>query len=70
MWSFNRDGEVDAALKKLLNMAMGIDENAKRSDRRDLLGEARPQRWVATFRSAFPDAGAAPEGVRDVDDDG
>jgi hypothetical protein len=69
MWSFNRDGEVDPALKEDLNAAMGIDENAKRAHRRDLLNRAHPQRGVATLRTAFPNAGAAPEGVSDIEDE-
>lgn len=69
MWSFNRDGEVDPALKQDLNGAMGIDEAAKREARRDLAELAHPQRGVNAMKDCFPGADGRPEGVRDVDDE-
>jgi len=69
MWSFNRDGEADPRLKEDLNTAMGIDETAKRKERRRLLDHAHSQVGVATLRSAFPEAGNSPDGVKDIEDD-
>lgn len=68
MWSFNRDGEVDAALKGELNAAMGIDEAEKRAARSDLAQKAHPQRGVDALKSAFPGANGRPDGVRDVEE--
>ena len=68
MWSFNRDGEADEAMKEDRNEAMGIDTDHKRSLRRDLADMAHPQRGVDTLKEAFPDADdTPPPGVRDVE---
>ncbi len=68
MWSFNRDGEADPALKQDLTDAMGIDEAAKRKHRRDLAALTHPQRGVNALKDAFPNSGPRPDGVRDRDD--
>ena len=69
MWSFNRDEEVDPRLKEDLNSAMGIDEMKNREKRRDLADLTHAQRGVDTLKSAFPNAGGSPPGVRDVTDE-
>lgn len=66
MWSFNRDGEADPRLKEDLNGAMGIDEQAKREQRRDLAALAHPQRGVNAMKGDFPNANGRPAGVRDI----
>ena len=67
MWSFNRDGEVDEALKADFGAAFGIDEAEKRRNRRDLVASAHPQHGVDALRDAFP--GSRPiEGVVDAGD--
>lgn len=65
MWSFNRDGECDEALREDRNQAMGIDTDAKRADRQDLLPLARPQQGVDTMKDDFPGSTPVP-GVVDV----
>jgi hypothetical protein len=65
MWSFNRDGEADERLKAGFQDAMGIDERAKRGQRRDLVALARPQRGVDTMAGEF--SGTTPlDGVTDA----
>ena len=68
MWSFNRDGEADPALKESFLRGLRIDEAAQRERRQDLARHARPQHGVDAMREAFPDAAGRPEGVRDVDE--
>jgi hypothetical protein len=66
MWSFNRDGECDEALKQDRNEAMGIDTSAKRAQRQDLVELAHPQHGVDAMADAFP--GSTPiRGVVDAD---
>ena len=64
MWSFNRDGEADEALKRDFSSALGIDEAAKREQRSGLVAEAHPQRGVDTMAEAFEDTTPLP-GVRE-----
>jgi hypothetical protein len=64
-WSFNRDGEARPGLAEGRDSKMGIDSGAKRRDRADLSSLARPQSGVDALKSAFPNATAAPNGVRD-----
>ena len=66
MWSFNRDGEVDAGLRDDLYAAMSIDELAKREHRQDLARLAHPQSGVNLLSSHFPAAHGRPDGVRNV----
>lgn len=42
MWSFNRDGEADEHLEHDLEQHMGIDEAAKREQRRSFTEPAHP----------------------------
>jgi Protein of unknown function (DUF1264) len=56
MWSFNRDGEADEALRGDFQRAMGVDEGTKRQQRRDLVERARPQRGVDEMAAEFPDS--------------
>jgi hypothetical protein len=69
MWSFNRDGEADEALRADFQAALGVDEAANRDRRRRFVPEARPQRGVNRLADAFPNAGGRPEGVRDAQEE-
>jgi hypothetical protein len=69
MWSFNRDGECDEAMKRDRDETMGIDPAAKRAHRQSLLPDARPQEGVNLLRDAFPGSTPIP-GVVDVQDAG
>jgi hypothetical protein len=70
MWSFNRDGEVDPALRQDFLEAMEVDNARKRAERLGLLERARPQLGVNLLRNAFPHAAPTPPpGVRDRDDE-
>jgi hypothetical protein len=60
MWSFNRDGEADPALERSRNERFGVDKEAKRRHRADLVELARPQSGVDVLRDAFPDARPVP----------
>jgi Protein of unknown function (DUF1264) len=65
MWSFNRDGEADERLKQNLEQHMGIDEAAKREQRRSFTELARPQHGVDLLADAFPNSTPMP-GVVDA----
>jgi hypothetical protein len=65
MWSFNRDGEADADLKRDRDEALGIDVAQRRAQRQDLLLAAHPQRGVDLLKEAFPQARPVP-GVLDA----
>jgi hypothetical protein len=60
MWSFNREGEADVAMKKHRDEAMRIDPEKKKRDRQDLIELAHPQRRVDLLKGAFPGAAAEP----------
>lgn len=71
MWSFNRGGETDEALRQNFLGALGLDVEAKRRDRQGLLDLAHPQRGVNPLRDAFPNAAPAPPpGVRNIENAG
>jgi Protein of unknown function (DUF1264) len=53
MWSFNRDGEADEALKADFQRALGHDEAEKRRHRQGLVDRAHPQRGVDTMAGEF-----------------
>jgi hypothetical protein len=53
MWSFNRDGEADEALKQEVESAMGIDEAAKRAQRQPFAELAHPQHGVDAMADEF-----------------
>ena len=65
MWSFNRDGEADEALRLDFQRAMGTDETAKREQRRDLVERAHPQRGVDEMAPEFTDTTPI-QGVTDL----
>lgn len=65
MWSFNRDGECDEALRRDRDQAMGLDTDAKRADRQSFLDLVRPQWGVDAMKDDFPGATPIP-GVADV----
>lgn len=68
MWSFNREGQVDPAIKHSRDEAMAIDTARRRAHRRRLLPLAHPQAGVARLDGAFKGTGPRPDGVRDVDE--
>jgi hypothetical protein len=53
MWSFNRDGEADEALKRELHEHMGFDESEKRAQRQGFVALAHPQRGVDAMKDEF-----------------
>lgn len=65
MWSFNRDGECDEAMKQDRDVAMGLDTDRKRGDRQSFLKSAQPQWGVDDMKDDFPDSTPIP-GVVDV----
>jgi hypothetical protein len=65
MWSFNRDGECDEALKRDRNETMGIDADEKRAGRQDLVELAHPQCGVDAMKDQFTGTTPIP-GVVDV----
>lgn len=65
MWSFNRDGECDEAIKRDRDEAMGLDTDAKRADRQSFLDLAKPQWGVDEMKDDFPGATPIP-GVVDI----
>lgn len=69
MWSFNRFGELDEALRANRNRAFGIDDDTKRRERAPLAASAHPQVGVDALKHAFPTADGRPPGVRDRGDD-
>lgn len=67
MWSFNRDGEADEAMKRHRDEAMEIDVVQNRRTRQEMVPQARPQHGVDTLKGAFSDAAEAPPpGVQDA----
>jgi hypothetical protein len=65
MWSFNRDGECDEALRRNRDDAMRVDTEGKRADRQSLREHAKPQYGVDEMKDGFPNSLPIP-GVRDV----
>jgi hypothetical protein len=65
MWSFNREGECNEALKRDRDKAMGLDTEAKRADRQSFLGLARPQYGVDAMKNDFTETTPIP-GVLDI----
>lgn len=59
-WSFNRLGEARPGLVEERDRRMGIDTEAKRRERQDLVPAARPQSGVDALRAAFPGATPIP----------
>jgi hypothetical protein len=53
MWSFNRDGEADEALKQDFQRGLGFDEQKNRAKRAPLAAKAHPQRGVDKMKGAF-----------------
>ncbi|WIE53971.1 OBAP family protein [Curtobacterium sp. MCBD17_003] len=67
MWSFNREGEVDEALRRDRNAAMHTDPEPRKASRAKYLDRAHPQRGVGTMRDAFSGTSPTP-GVVDAQD--
>jgi hypothetical protein len=53
-WSFNHDGELDPAMLHDRDMRMGIDSQAKRRERQDMVKLAHPQSGVGRLNGKFP----------------
>jgi hypothetical protein len=53
MWSFNRDGEADEALKADFQRGLGIEEADRRAKRAGLVEHARPQEGVDAMADRF-----------------
>jgi hypothetical protein len=66
MWSFNRDGEADEALKADFQAGLGFEEADRRARRAGLAEHARPQEGVdamaADFNGTTPLAGVVDRG--------
>lgn len=65
MWSFNRDGEADPPLEAHRAEAMGIDPDAVRRRRQQLLDRTAPQHGVDALRDSFPGSTPIP-GVEEL----
>jgi hypothetical protein len=52
-WSFSRFGEADPAVIADRDRRLGIDTEAKRQERQDLVGLARPQSGVDALKDRF-----------------
>jgi hypothetical protein len=52
-WSFNREGEAVPGLVEQRDSRMGLDSKAKRADRAELTGLARPQSGVDDLKGRF-----------------
>ncbi|CNE09770.1 Protein of uncharacterised function (DUF1264) [Mycobacterium tuberculosis] len=66
MWSFNREGECDEALKRDRNEVMQLDTEKKREERQEFVPLAGPQRGVDAMRDQFTGTEPIP-GVVDAD---
>jgi hypothetical protein len=64
-WSFNRDGEADAAMVRARDERMGFDTAGERNARSGWAASAHPQSGVSAMAAHFPRAGGAPAGVAD-----
>jgi hypothetical protein len=53
-WSFNRDGEARAGLVEDRDKRMGIDSQAVRQKRQDMVQLAKPQAGVDVLKGKFP----------------
>lgn len=62
-WSFNADGEARPGLIESRDETMQVDTDESRSNRRDLIELAEPQRGVDALADAFPER-SKPEGVQ------
>lgn len=68
MWSFNRDGEPDASLKKSFEERLDVDTSRKRERRQKFVDRAHPQCGVDTLKGQIPGASEEPPpGVRQAD---
>lgn len=66
-WSFNRDGEANAAMLEKAEKQYRIKIKESHVNRMDLIKLAHPQKGVDTLKDSFPVEGVAIEGVRDSD---
>lgn len=66
-WSFNRDGEANAAMIEKAERQYRFKVKDRHGKRMDLVKLAHPQKGVDTLKDFFPVEGVAIEGVRDAD---
>lgn len=52
-WSFNRDGELHPGVLESRDRLMNLDSRAKRAQRADLAGQAKPQSGVDALKDKF-----------------
>lgn len=64
MWSFNRDGEANAAMVAARDKRLGVNTTERRQARRGLTSLAKPQHGVDAMREAFNRPTQPLEGVR------
>jgi hypothetical protein len=64
-WSFNRDGEADAAMIERRDSRERVDTMAKRRERADLVPLAHPQEGVDVLKNAFGPSTRPIDGVVD-----
>ena len=64
-WSFNRDGEALPGLEAKTEKKFGVKFKDRRSDRKDLVKEARPQRGVDDLKKHFAGDIRPVEGIED-----
>lgn len=66
MWSFNKDGQLDATLERQRNRRLELSLEEKRREREDLIPLAHPQEGVERLTSAFGVLQRAYPGVVDA----
>lgn len=64
MWSFNRYGELNEAMKSDRNAFFSVDEEKKKREWADMAAAAQPQRGVDALKGAFPQGDGQPPGSR------
>lgn len=66
MWSFNKDGQLDATLERKRNKRLEVSVEHKRREREDLIELANPQHGVETLSTAFGEPQRPYPGVTDA----
>jgi hypothetical protein len=66
MWSFNKDGQLDATLERQRNKRLDVSLEQKRREREEMIALAQPQEGVELLTRSFGDMQRAYPGVVDV----
>lgn len=66
LWSFNKDGQLDANLERQRNRRLGVSLDEKRREREELVPLARPQEGVERLTNAFGELQRGYPGVVDA----